>query len=154
MGSGGNLPAWRLVGVVAIGGAFGALTRYAVETMLPTSNYRWPWATFLVNMAGAFAIGVVVGVLAQRELRGQSAPAWLRPLAVTGYLGGLTTFSTYMVEVFTRLDSGEPLAFLTGITYLFVTTLAGIGLVVFGLTLVERRFPPVDTEAIEEAEEA
>lgn len=152
--SGGNFPAWRLVGVVAVGGAAGSLTRYAVETLLPTSQYRWPWATFLVNMVGAFAIGVVVGALAQRELRGQTAPPWFRPLAVTGYLGGLTTFSTYMVEVFTRLDSGEPLAYLTGITYLFVTTLGGIGLVVFGLTLVERRFPPVDTADIEEAEEA
>lgn len=152
--SGGNFPARRLVGVVGLGGAFGSLTRYAVETLLPTSNYRWPWATFLVNMAGAFAIGVVVGLLAQRELRGQAAPQWVRPLAVTGYLGGLTTFSTYMVEVFNRLDSGEPLAYLVGITYLFVTTLGGIGLVVFGLTLVERRFPPVDTETMEEAEEA
>ena len=74
---------------VFAGGMLGALVRLGVVEALPTTPGRWPCATFLVNIAGAFLLGVLVGATADREA--------LRLLG-TGLLGGYTTFSTWMLD--------------------------------------------------------
>lgn len=76
--------------LVAVLGAAGALSRYAIGTSVgPTS---FPWPTLAINVAGCFALGVVVTVGAAR---------WSPEVAAgvgAGFLGGFTTFSTFGVE--------------------------------------------------------
>ncbi|TDB99346.1 CrcB family protein [Actinomadura sp. 7K534] len=86
-----------------MGGALGALARHGLTQAIPTSATGFPWDTFTVNMLGCLAMGVLTSYL----LGGRPHP-WLRPVAVTGYLGGFTTFSHLIDGVYTLGDRGEP----------------------------------------------
>ncbi|MFE7744113.1 fluoride efflux transporter FluC [Nocardia sp. NPDC057455] len=90
---------WRTHGsaaaVVALGGALGALARYGLAQGLPSRPGHFPLATFVTNVAGCFAIGVLM--VAVTEI--WSAHRLLRPFLGVGVLGGFTTFSTYANEV-------------------------------------------------------
>lgn len=79
--------------LVALGGAAGAVSRYAVAVALGARNL--PWATFAVNISGALVLGVVLSL----SLRGPWSPAATRAVAV-GFLGAYTTFSTFAWEIF------------------------------------------------------
>ena len=91
---------------VAFGGALGCVLRYLVSIWLtPTTSEPspFPLATFVVNLAGAFLIGLLAfGV---KEAKALPDTAWL--LLVTGFLGGLTTFSTYCNETFQLLRQNQ-----------------------------------------------
>ena len=114
-----------VVGLVFAGGCLGGWARYAVTTAWTSSTYGFPWPTFVINTAGAFVLGVVV-VLA---LRG---PRWLRPLAGTGFCGGLTTFSALAVAV-NRLAAHGHVG--TAAAYAAASTVAGIAAAWAGLWL-------------------
>ncbi|GGP95485.1 CrcB protein [Actinomadura coerulea] len=73
---------------VAIGGAVGALARDLLIKAMPGARHGFPWGTLLVNMLGCLFIGILTTYL----LKGRPHPV-ARPLLVTGYLGGFTTFS-------------------------------------------------------------
>lgn len=79
---------------VAAGGALGTLARYGVARLLPVGDGAFPWATFLTNVSGSFALGVVVALVAPRLRLG-----WVRPFLAVGFLGAYTTWSTFAVEV-------------------------------------------------------
>lgn len=88
---------------VAVGGALGALLRFAVSRgAARLFGTAFPWGTLLVNAAGAFAIGFLV---AWFSLRLSVSPA-ARALVLTGLLGALTTFSTFSVETLALAQSG------------------------------------------------
>jgi CrcB protein len=90
----------RLVAVM-IGGSAGALARWAVELAVP-SVAGFPSATFLINVTGAFGLGLI-GVL----LLGRLPPTrYLRPLLGIGFLGAYTTFSTFTFETLRLLEDG------------------------------------------------
>ncbi|QOR46414.1 fluoride efflux transporter FluC [Trueperella pecoris] len=76
---------------VALGAGFGAAARYGADQALPK-----PWGTVVVNFLGSFLLGIVVGVLANIDLR---AEAETYALLGTGFCGGFTTFSTASLEV-------------------------------------------------------
>jgi CrcB protein len=76
------------------GGCAGALVRAGLATALPPGS-GWPWATFAVNVAGAFILALVYD------------RARLRPLVGTGFCGALTTFSAVQIELFDMLDAGR-----------------------------------------------
>ena len=82
----------RILGVVALGGVIGSLARYGLAEALPHGPGEFPWATFVVNVLGCFAIGVLLARITPR-----SHPL-LRPFLGTGILGGFTTFSTFAVD--------------------------------------------------------
>ncbi|MGK8520222.1 fluoride efflux transporter FluC [Nocardia asteroides] len=90
---------WRAHGsvsvVVAAGGALGALARYGLAQWVPARPWHFPLATFLTNVAGCFAIGVLM--VAVTEI--WAAHRLLRPFLGVGVLGGFTTFSTYANEI-------------------------------------------------------
>ncbi|WP_138732964.1 fluoride efflux transporter FluC [Modestobacter excelsi] len=88
----------RLWLAVALGGLLGAPVRYAVGRWLPTPAEGWPTATFLVNLAGAFLLGLLLEALARRGPDVGRRRA-LRLFAGTGFCGALTTYSTLAVEV-------------------------------------------------------
>jgi fluoride exporter len=128
----------RLIGVVAAGGMAGALARHAMEVVLPWQQRGWPWAVFLVNMLGCLAIGLATGMLADARARGAQVPHWWRPLVVTGFLGGFTTFSTYILEVVILVESGTQAALALALSYLFGSVAAGVVAVWLGLRMAAR----------------
>ena len=83
------------IAAIAVGGAAGTLCRYGVERTLAVAPGRFPWATFLVNAAGSFLLGVIVTLVTERW----TPTRFVRPFAAIGFCGGFTTFSTMAVEV-------------------------------------------------------
>lgn len=86
---------------VGIGATFGAWLRWLMGLRLNTA--AWPWGTFAVNLAGGYLIGLVLGLVAANP----EWPAWVRLGLITGFLGGLTTFSTFSAEVVQYLERGQ-----------------------------------------------
>ncbi len=81
---------------VAAGGALGAMARHGVsKTALHFLGPNFPWGTLAANIAGSFAMGVLIVWLAARE---PSSPA-LRAFLTVGLLGAFTTFSTFSLDV-------------------------------------------------------
>ena len=87
--------------LIGIGGAAGAILRYLLG-MLPLSG-DFPLATFLTNLLGAIAIGLVIGV----SERFPQLPRELVLFLKTGFCGGFTTFSTFSLETLTLLEGGQ-----------------------------------------------
>jgi CrcB protein len=89
---------------VATGGAFGALSRYGIDTWIEQrSDAVFPWATFLINISGCLAVGFIVAALVDR----QDVPQWLRVGLVMGFCGGFTTFSTFAQESVDLILEGD-----------------------------------------------
>lgn len=117
--------------VIGVGGALGTLARYELGLALPTAGAGFSWATFIANLSGAFALGLLVAVAGRRWPRAH----YLRPALGTGVLGGYTTFSTYMVETVERLDHGHAgLA----LAYVLLTLVGGVVLAGVGLAIGDR----------------
>lgn len=89
----------RELGAIFLGGALGALLRAGLVEAFPPMAGEWPWATFLVNVAGAALLGYWFTTLPHSSYR--------RPLLTTGFCGALTTFSTVQLELVEMLDSGR-----------------------------------------------
>ncbi len=95
-----------LVAVVMLGaaGALGAVVRYlVVEWMAPRWAHRFPLATFLINVSGAFALGLLMAAGGD----GTHGLATTRLILGTGFLGGYTTFSTLSYETDTLARRGH-----------------------------------------------
>lgn len=89
--------------LVALGGAFGAATRFVVDGLVRERvRARLPVATMTINVTGSLLIGLLTGAVAWH---GADAAA-LVPLT-SGFCGGYTTFSTAMVETVRLVQSGE-----------------------------------------------
>lgn len=86
---------------VGLGGALGAVCRYAVSLLPWKGNF--PILTLITNLIGALLIGVIVGITTQK---GKEAPQ-LQLFLKTGVCGGFTTFSTFSLEALKLLESGE-----------------------------------------------
>ncbi|HMJ34434.1 MAG TPA: fluoride efflux transporter CrcB [Baekduia sp.] len=91
----------REVAAIFAGGFLGAVARAELSEALPADPGRWPWATFLVNIAGAFLLGYFATRLQERL----PLSAYRRPFLGTGICGGLTTFSTMQLELLQMLDA-------------------------------------------------
>jgi CrcB protein len=105
----------RELAAIFLGGALGALLRAGLGEVLPAGGPGWPWATFLVNIAGTGLLGYWFTVLPHTSYR--------RPLLTIGFCGALTTFSTVQVELLEMIDA-ERLG-LAGL-YLAVSVVAGL----------------------------
>src|SRR5947208_7302543 len=93
----------RELGAVFVGGFLGTVARAEVAEALPFHPGRWPWATFAVNLAGAFLLGYFVTRLQERL----PLSSYRRPFLGTGICGGLTTFSTMQLELLRMLDASD-----------------------------------------------
>lgn len=117
-----------MLAAVALGGALGAVLRWALELALPVGQ-GWPWATLLANVLGSAALGWLV-VHGDRRRH----PWWLRPGLGTGLLGGFTTFSTYAVQVAAR-GRVDPVV---ALAYLLLTAVLCVGAAWAGGRLAHR----------------
>lgn len=91
------------IAVISIGAALGALLRWWMGLALNGVWPALPLGTLAANLVGGLLIGVASEVLASRAA---IPPEW-RLAIITGFLGGLTTFSTFSLEVSTQLQQGR-----------------------------------------------
>ena len=88
---------------ISLGASAGAVLRWLLGRALNTLFPLIPIGTLAANLLGGYLIGVALAVFAALP---QLAPEW-RLLIITGFLGGLTTFSTFSAEVTTLLQQGR-----------------------------------------------
>lgn len=103
MGILNNLSGLNFV-AIGVGAALGAWLRWLFGLMLNPLVIALPLGTLAANLLGGYLIGVAVGVF---HLNTHFPLAW-KLFAITGFLGGLTTFSTFSAEVVERLLAGQP----------------------------------------------
>jgi len=94
---------WRSVAAVCVGGSVGCLLRWLLGLWFSGSGSVVPLGTLAANLLGGYIVGVAVAFFA---LNNTLAPEW-RVLIVTGFCGGLTTFSTFSAEVVMLMQSGR-----------------------------------------------
>ena len=131
--SGGAVPpaAWTIL-ALTVGGTLGVNARYWLGLLVARwLGARFPWATVGINVTGSFAIGLVAMVLAERRW----ADPHLRIFAITGFLGGYTTFSSYLFETITLWERGDRRAALGN---LFGSLALGLLAVLLGMALGRR----------------
>src|ERR1700683_457595 len=116
-----------IVASLALGGALGAVARYAISLGLPTETGRFPWGTFVINVSGSFVLGFLLIMLIEQFPRGRLA----RPVIGTGFIGAYTTFSTLMVELVELVRAGDPE---TALAYLGASLVVGLAAVFIGMT--------------------
>lgn len=110
---------------VALGGALGAACRYGLS--LITVKIDFPLMTFITNILGAFAIGIVVGFASRKNLDSR-----LILFFKTGFCGGFTTFSTFSLETFNLIQTGS---YFTAFFYAFLSLILCILGVFLGIIL-------------------
>src|SRR5580700_782071 len=96
---------WKSIVVICLGASFGALLRWWFGTRLNAIFPAIPLGTFAANMLGGYVVGAAIAFL---PASAALAPEW-RLLIVTGFCGGLTTFSTFSAEVATSIQAGQAL---------------------------------------------
>jgi CrcB protein len=120
-----------IVAAVAIGGALGTMARYELARAEPVQGGHFPWATFTANLVGSLALGIAVVLLVE----GRGGARVPRAFVAVGFCGGLTTFSTWMVEsvLLTRDGDGG-----TAALYLLVSLVVGVAAVALGVGATRR----------------
>jgi CrcB protein len=120
---------WSPVLAISVGAAAGALLRWQLGVRMNSLLPLLPLGTLAANLVGAYIIGLAVAYLAEAP---NLAPEW-RLVIITGFCGGLTTFSTFSAEVVTRIQHNQlSWAFATIAVHLagsLVMTFAGIATV-------------------------
>lgn len=110
----------REIAAVAVGGALGATLRWGIGTwMVGRSGSDFPWHTMLINLVGAFLIGVLMAVSLEK---GVISGDW-RLFLGTGLLGGFTTFSTLSYESIALMQDG---LWVAGFANMFGSAVAGL----------------------------
>lgn len=140
---------------IAVGGALGSLARWGVGEALAHDADEVAWSTVIVNVSGAFALGVLMVFVVDVW----PPTRYVRPFLGVGVLGGYTTFSTYMLDTRSLISTGH--LGLAGL-YLLGTLLAGLVAVWLGILIArsairvlrwrhdhERASPSRDTESAE-----
>jgi CrcB protein len=116
------------IGVVAIGGALGAVARYGVAQLVTIAPDGFPWATFWTNLSGAFVLGCFSTFVIERL-----APTrFLRPFFAVGFLGSYTTFSALAVESVLLIEHDHVTL---AVGYTLASVVAGLVLAYLGMVL-------------------
>lgn len=120
---------WKSVAAICVGASLGALLRWWLGAQLNSLFPAIPPGTLVANLFGGYVIGLAIAFFA---FYSAIAPEW-RLLIITGFCGGLTTFSTFSAEIVTLLQQGRGLWALGAAGLHLVgsvlMTLAGIGTV-------------------------
>jgi CrcB protein len=113
--------------LVIVAGAFGALARYGVIGLVQERvRDPRPWGTLVVNVSGAAILGFIVGLASEGW--------WVAPASV-GFVGGYTTFSTWMIETIYLAEGGGTGAVRSGAWNLAGTIVLGLAAAGTGLVV-------------------
>jgi len=112
----------RQLAAVFAGGSIGALARAALAQSVTVRAGEWPWATFSVNVFGAFLLGSFLAILREQV----NPPTHLRSFLAVGVCGALTTFSTMMLELLRMIDGAH---WLLAVAYTTASVGCGYGAV-------------------------
>ena len=107
---------------VAIGGAFGATARYALNLLFFNVFYPFPFATFFINITGSFLIGFLFIYLSETIEINEN----LRLAVTVGFLGAYTTFSTFEFETFALMRERQILMAILYVSLSFAVGLIGV----------------------------
>jgi fluoride exporter len=120
--------------IVAAGGALGSTARYLLSgfTLHHTGNWRFPLGTFVVNVLGCLAVGVIGGLIVKHDTFSPNARLFL----ITGIAGGFTTFSAFGLETFYLLRRAE---YLVAAGYVVSSVLLGLAVLLLGFAAVSAR---------------
>lgn len=129
------LPLGSTLLAVFVGAGSGACLRYGLNEMLNHRLPSMPLGTLAANLIGGYLVGLAIAFFAwQSEL----SPLW-RLLVITGFLGGLTTFSAFSAEVVNALLRGDPVwALVTAAAHL----LGSLALTALGMASVRAAITP------------
>ena len=118
--------------LVALGGCIGASLRYLIEAWITRhTGDAFPWGTMIVNVSGAFLLGMITALVVTRSI----APNYLRPALGIGVLGAYTTFSTLAMDALSLAHAG---AAFRAVTYVVTTNIAGVAAAALGLFIGRR----------------
>lgn len=117
--------------LIAISGMIGVLVRHASNLLLKDYSAQFPLSTFTVNLAGCFIIGVIHVLSAEREILNNLQ----RTALMVGFLGGLTTFSSFALESMRLLEQSQTKI---ALTYVLLSVTLGLGSTYLGLTLTRK----------------
>lgn len=121
----------KMMLVIAAGGALGAVARHLVNNQVTAwFGDKFPWGILTINVAGSFAMGILVGAL---ELA-WSPPQEVRAFIVVGFLGAFTTFSSFSLQVALLYERGQMA--LAGL-YIAASVVLAVGGLFAGLALVK-----------------
>lgn len=115
--------------LVMVGGSLGAVSRYGVSLLAAKLwGTQFPWGTLVVNLTGCFLIGLIFALADRARLLTPD----VRLLLITGYLGALTTFSSFSLET---VNAGRSGMILLPLANIMINNVAGFLLTFFGLWL-------------------
>ncbi|MGH1438663.1 MAG: fluoride efflux transporter CrcB [Cellvibrionaceae bacterium] len=118
---------------VAIGGALGAMSRYGLMQFIPASAGSFPWAVWWANIVGSTIIGLLYVLIVEKGL---IAAEW-RPLLIVGFLGALTTFSTFALDAVLLWQAGQ---IGTALSYVLSSVLGCLLCAIGGIWLAQKLF--------------
>lgn len=117
------------ISAVAVGGAFGAVARHLINVSPLASVFdKFPLPTFFINVSGSFLIGFLLILLTDRFEVGEA----VRMAVIVGFLGALTTFSTFEIEIYGLTVERD---YLTTLLYLLLSVGCGFAAVLAGVRL-------------------
>ncbi len=112
---------------IALGGALGTPARYEVSQLIHVAKDTFPWATFVVNLSGAFVLGLFLTLIERFP-----PTRYLRAFFAIGFLGSFTTFSTMAVDTVVLVKDHRTVL---GIGYLGASVAAGLASCYLGMVL-------------------
>jgi CrcB protein len=119
----------RVVFAVGLASALGGLSRYTLGGAIARRNSNaFPWETFLVNVSGAFVLGLLFVVSTERF----AVAPWLRAAVLVGFIGSYTTFSTWTLESWRLIEDGS---YGIALANLFGSVAAGVAATYAGIVL-------------------
>ncbi|HBO3117484.1 TPA: fluoride efflux transporter CrcB [Pseudomonas aeruginosa] len=121
--------------VIVLGGSLGCLLRWFLGLQLNALFPTIPPGTWAANMIGGYVVGVAVAFFAANPAL---SPEW-RLLLITGFCGGLTTFSTFSAETFSLLQSGRVIWALGEIAVHVIGSLLATAAGILTYTLISTR---------------
>lgn len=115
--------------LVMVGGSLGAASRYGIGLLtVRLWGTGFPYGTLVVNLAGCFIIGLLFALADRSRLLTPD----VRLLLITGYLGALTTFSSFSIET---VNAGRAGLMLQSVTNILLNNIGGLALTYVGLRL-------------------